>query len=93
MKRFFCFLILVLFSFSLLTGCGSSDSNPESNPESNSEGSSESSLESNSDNNSDRKWSDTDVIDAYGTVDRNGEQINVCVCHDQKAVYLYYDNE
>ena len=50
MKRFFCFLILVLFSFSLLTGCGSSDSNPESN----SEGSSESSLESNSDNNSDR---------------------------------------
>ena len=36
MKRFFCFLILVLFSFSLLTGCGSSDSNPESNPESNS---------------------------------------------------------
>lgn len=93
MKRFFGFLMLVLFSFSLLTGCGSSDSNPESNPESNSEGSSESSLESNSDNNSDRKWSDTDVIDAYGTVDRNGEQINVCVCHDQKAVYLYYDND
>ena len=53
MKRFFGFLMLVLFSFSVLTGCGSSGSTPDSN----SEGSSESSLESNSDNNSDRKWS------------------------------------
>lgn len=40
-----------------------------------------------------RKWRDTDVIDDYGTVTRNGKQIDVCVCHDQKAVYLYYDDE
>ncbi len=37
----------------------------------------------------DRKWRDTDEIDAYGTVMRNGAQIDVCVCHDQKAVYLF----
>lgn len=65
MKRFFCLLMLALFSLSLLTGCGSSD----------------------------RKWSDTDVIDAYGTVERQGEQINVCACHDREMVYLYYDDE
>ena len=41
----------------------------------------------------DRKWRDTDEIDAYGTVMRNGAQIDVCVCHDQKAVYLYYNDE
>lgn len=40
-----------------------------------------------------RKWSDTDVIDGYGTVTRNGKQIDVCVCHDQEAVYLYSDDE
>ncbi|MGN1307638.1 MAG: hypothetical protein ACI4V3_08220 [Faecousia sp.] len=40
-----------------------------------------------------RKWSDTDVIDDYGTITRDGKQIDVCVVHDQKAVYLYYDNE
>lgn len=40
-----------------------------------------------------RKWSDTDAIDAYGTVIRNGEPIDVCICHDQEAVYLYYDDE
>ena len=40
-----------------------------------------------------RKWRDTDVIDAYGTVTRNGKQIDVCVCHDLNAVYLYYDDE
>lgn len=42
---------------------------------------------------SDRKWRDTDVIDGYGRITRNGQQIDVCVCHDQKAVYLYYDDE
>lgn len=40
-----------------------------------------------------RKWRDTDVIDAYGTVERDGEQIDVGVCHDRKAVYLYFNNE
>lgn len=40
-----------------------------------------------------REWSDTDVIDACGTVERDGEQIDVCVCHDRKAVYLYYNDE
>ena len=40
-----------------------------------------------------RKWRDTDVIDAYGTVTRNGKQIDVCVCHELNAVYLYYDDE
>ncbi|MGN0375416.1 MAG: hypothetical protein ACI4EN_07945 [Butyrivibrio sp.] len=40
-----------------------------------------------------RKWSDANEIDAYGTVERNGEKIDVCVCHDQKEVYLYYNDE
>lgn len=40
-----------------------------------------------------RKWSDTDVIDDYGTVTRNGKQIDVCVTHDQKTIYFYYDDE
>ena len=40
-----------------------------------------------------REWRDDDVIDDYGTITRNGKQIDVCVCHDLEAVYLYYDNE
>lgn len=40
-----------------------------------------------------KKWSDTDEIDGYGTVTRNGKHTLVCVCHDQKAVYLYYYDE
>ena len=40
-----------------------------------------------------RKWSDTDVIDDYGTVTRIGKQIDVCVTHDQKTIYFYYDDE
>ncbi len=40
-----------------------------------------------------RQWSDDDAIDAYGTVVRNGEVVNVCVCHDRNAVYLYYDDD
>ena len=39
------------------------------------------------------EWSDANVIDDYDTVTRNGKQIDVCVCHDQEAVYLYYNNE
>ena len=39
------------------------------------------------------KWRDTIEIDDYGTIIRNGMQIDVCVCHDQKAVYFYYDDE
>ena len=42
------------------------------------------------------KGSDSTVpneIDAYGTLTRGGEQIDVYVCHDQKAVYLYYNDE
>lgn len=31
--------------------------------------------------------------DTNGTVTRNGEQIDVCVCHDRKSVYLYYNDE
>lgn len=40
-----------------------------------------------------RKWRDDDVIDDYGTITRNGKQIDVCVCHDLEVVYLYCDNE
>ena len=40
-----------------------------------------------------RKWRDTDVIDDYGTVTRDGKQIDVCVTHDPKAIYFYYDDE
>lgn len=40
-----------------------------------------------------KKWSDTDEIDDYGTVTRNGEHTIVCVCHDQKTIYLYYNDE
>ena len=40
-----------------------------------------------------RKWRDTDVIDGYCTVERYGKQIDVCVCHDQKAIYFYYNDE
>ena len=43
---------------------------------------------------SDSELRDADVINDYGgTIERNGEQINICVCHDQEAVYLYYDDE
>ena len=41
----------------------------------------------------DGKWRGTNVVDAYGTVTRGGEQTAVCVCHDRKAVYLYRDDE
>ena len=34
----------------------------------------------------DGKWRGTNVVDAYGTVTRGGEQTAVCVCHDRKAV-------
>lgn len=40
-----------------------------------------------------RKWRDTDEIDDYCTVTRNGKHTIVCVCHDQKAIYLYYNDE
>ncbi|MDD6644253.1 MAG: hypothetical protein PUF80_08530 [Firmicutes bacterium] len=39
-----------------------------------------------------RKWCDTDVIDDYGTITRDGKQIDVCVIHDQKTIYFYYDD-
>lgn len=32
-------------------------------------------------------------IDCYGTVMRNGEQINIYVSHDQRKVNLYYNDE
>lgn len=38
-------------------------------------------------------WRTTGVVDAYGTVARDGEEIGVCACLGPKAVYLYYDNE
>ena len=42
----------------------------------------------------DSESQDADVIYDFGeTIERNGEQIDVCVCHDQKAVYFYYDDE
>lgn len=41
----------------------------------------------------DGKWRGTNVVDAYGTVTRGGEQTAVCVCHNRKAVYLYRDDE
>lgn len=42
----------------------------------------------------DSESQDAEVIYDFGdTVERNGEQIDVCVCHDQKAVYFYYDDE
>ncbi len=40
-----------------------------------------------------RKWRDTDVIDDYGTITRDGEQIDVCITHDRNAIYLYYNDE
>ena len=40
-----------------------------------------------------RKWRDTDVIDDYRTITRDGKQIDVCVTHDQKTIYFYYDDE
>ena len=40
-----------------------------------------------------RKWRDTDVINDYGTITRDGKQIDVCVTHDQKTIYFYYDDE
>lgn len=43
---------------------------------------------------SDSESRDADVIDVYGgTIERNGEQINIWVCHDQETVYIYYDDE
>ncbi len=33
------------------------------------------------------------MIDGYGTITRDGKQIDVCVYHDPKAIYLYYDDE
>lgn len=42
---------------------------------------------------SDKNEFDTDLIDDYGTVTRNGKQIDVCVCHDRKAIYFYYNDE
>ena len=38
-------------------------------------------------------WRTTGVVDAYGTIARDGEEIGVCACLGPKAVYLYYDNE
>lgn len=40
-----------------------------------------------------RKWRDTDVIDDYGTITRDGEQIDVCITYDRNAIYLYYNDE
>lgn len=38
-------------------------------------------------------WRTTGAVDAYGTIARDGEEIDVCACLGPKAVYLYYDNE
>lgn len=40
-----------------------------------------------------RKWSDSDVIDDYGTITQNGKETDVCVCHDQENVYFYTDDD
>ena len=47
----------------------------------------------NSDDVAGEDWRTTGVVDAYGTVARDGEEIGVCACLGPKAVYLYYDNE
>lgn len=33
------------------------------------------------------------VVDAYGTIARDGEEIDVCACLGPKALYFYYNNE
>ena len=38
-------------------------------------------------------WRTTGVVDAYGTVARDGEEIDVCACLGHKALYFYYNNE
>ena len=38
-------------------------------------------------------WRTTGVVDAYGTVARDGEEIDVCACLGPKALYFYYNNE
>ena len=38
-------------------------------------------------------WRTTGVVAAYGTIAREGETIDVCVCPGPKAVYFYYNNE
>ena len=40
-----------------------------------------------------RKWSDSDVIDDYGMITRDGKETAVCVCHDQENVYFYTDDD
>ena len=77
MKKILALLLACVMVVGLLAGCGKSN-NSDNKDNSGSLG---------------REFRDTDVIDAYGTVTRNGKQIDVCVCHDQKAVYLYYDDE
>ena len=38
-------------------------------------------------------WRTTGVVDAYGTIARDGEEIDVCACLGPKALYFYYNNE
>ena len=38
-------------------------------------------------------WRTTGAVDAYGTVARDGEEIDVCACLGPKALYFYYNNE
>lgn len=42
---------------------------------------------------SSKKLSDPELIDGYGTITRNGEEIDVLICHDLKKIYFYYDDE
>ena len=37
-------------------------------------------------------WRTTGVVDAYGTIARDGEEIDVCACLGPKALYFYYNN-
>ena len=42
----------------------------------------------------DSESQDAEVIYDFGdTIERNGEQIDVCITHDRNAIYLYYNDE
>ena len=76
-----------------LTACGGlSKEEPNDSVSSESTDSSDNTNTGSSGNtdNTDRSSYETD---AYGTVERDGEQTDVCVCHDQEAIYLYFNNE
>ena len=83
MKRLLCLLMMALLSFGLLAGCGKSNNSDNKDNKDNKDNS----------GSLGREFRDTDVIDDYCIVHRDGMEFNVCICHDRKAIYIYYDDE